>query len=108
MSEEKTPLWKHLISIFTDAEWHPDLYKVGGIVGVAMFYNVVVKVLQMVDAKEDTTRISLVAALLVPITTMITFLLNFSKQNDAVLTNKAVQAFAAQNQIAAPTGPKEV
>ena len=77
-----------ILSMFLDVEWHPDPYKIAAFILIWQFVSVGQKVIELVDAKVDPTSIGIVAGLLVPITAMITFLFNFSKQSDATLLER--------------------
>jgi hypothetical protein len=89
MAEKKVPWWKKCFAWLLDSEWDLDPYKIAAFLLVWQFASVTQKVLVMADAGADIGHIGVVSALLLPITTMITFLFNYSKENDQKLLGAA-------------------
>lgn len=90
--EKKVVWWKQALAFLLDAEWHLDPYKLAGFVLLGLFCAIVCTVMSLVQQKADIGLIGIDAGLLLPITTMITFMFNFSKQSDAKLTDAAIAA----------------
>jgi hypothetical protein len=82
---QKVGWWKKPFAWLFDHEWDLDPYKIAAFVLVWQFAVVVQKTMALIDVKTDAGLVAIAASLLVPITTMITFLFNFSKEHDANL-----------------------
>lgn len=89
MAEKKVGWWKRPFALILDSDWDLDPYKVAGFVLLWQFCEVVTTTMRLIEDEGDVALIGVGAGLLLPITTMATFMFNYSKEHDKKLLDAA-------------------